>query len=299
LQFSQAANQLLSEAGCAAKDIKAIGSHGQTVRHRPELTYPFTLQIGDPNIIAANTGITTIADFRRMDMAHGGQGAPFAPAFHHQFFSSASEPRAVVNLGGIANVTLLQPRQSPLGFDTGPANTLMDQWITQHKSLDYDKDGLWASSGEVIEELLDALLTEDYFTQTAPKSTGCEYFNMNWVIQKTQNLELNQFAPEDVQRTLLQLTVNTVTEAIKEQMPNGQVYLCGGGAHNPLLKQELQNKLPNLKVSSTEKLGVAPDWVEAMTFAWFASKTLNQQPIALNSITGAHQNSILGGIYHA
>ena len=298
IQFAEAVNRLLVQAGYRKEDIRGIGSHGQTLRHRPELKFPFTLQVGDPSLIASKTQITTIADFRRKDMALGGQGAPFAPAFHHHFFSDVKQNRAIVNLGGIANVTLLQPGKPPIGFDTGPANTLMDQWISQHKKLDYDANGQWANGGHILPELLDALKKDPYFLQQAPKSTGCEYFNMDWLKTQTQQFKLNHFAPQDVQRTLLQLTVDTVNQAIKQYLQEGEVYLCGGGAHNNLLHQEIQKQIPNIPVNTTQALGVSPDWVEALTFAWFAAKTLNKETIDLCSITGAAKASILGGIYH-
>jgi len=297
LLFAEATNTLLEKSGYKATDITAIGSHGQTVRHRPQASYPFTLQIGDPSIIATKTEITTVADFRRRDMANGGQGAPFAPAFHQAFFSDDKQPRAVVNLGGIANVTILEPGKSPVGFDTGPANTLMDQWIHTHKQQHFDADGQWAASGSVIPELLPLLLQDPYFEQAAPKSTGCEYFNMEWLSTQTGSVDLANYKPEDVQRTLLELTVITVSDAIKANLKKADIYLCGGGAHNRLLKQELQRQLPNQSVLTSSKLGISPDWVEAMTFAWFASETLNKRPISLFSITGSNQNSVLGGIY--
>ncbi|GAA4361939.1 anhydro-N-acetylmuramic acid kinase [Kangiella marina] len=297
LLFAEAVEHLLSPTNYQPSDITAIGSHGQTVRHLPEAPYPFTLQIGDPSIIAAQTGITTVADFRRRDMAHGGQGAPFAPAFHQAFFSSDTDTRAVVNLGGIANVTLLSPNQPPIGFDTGPANTLMDQWISLHQQKSYDQDGQWASSGHIHSELLEKLLSDPYFSQTAPKSTGCEYFNMEWVKAKAGTIDLASLNAEDVQRTLLALTVRTVTDAIHQQPNVDAVYLCGGGAHNRFLAGELQKQLPRTQVQTSAALGISPDWVEAMTFAWFASKTLKQEPIHLNSITGANHNHVLGGVY--
>lgn len=297
LQFVQAVQQLLHQAKCSSEDVVAIGSHGQTVRHRPDSRYPFTLQIGDGNMIAAKTGIQTIADFRRRDMAHGGQGAPFAPAFHQAFFADKEYSRAVVNLGGIANVTLLQPGKAPIGFDTGPANTLMDQWILKNKQVSYDKNGEWAASGDIVPDLLEHLLDEPYFRLAAPKSTGCEYFNLDWLLQKSALLKLSQFAPQDVQRTLLELTAQTVASSIESQMAHGQVFLCGGGAHNTALRNRLQQILSPLTVADSSKLGIAPDWVEAMTFAWFASKTLAQEPISLSSVTGSIENSILGAIY--
>ncbi len=292
--FAQAVEQLLTSSSHQADNIVAIGSHGQTVRHRPQLSHPFTLQIGDPNIIAAETGITTVADFRRKDMAYGGQGAPFAPAFHREFFTSTDEPRAVVNLGGIANITLLKPNQNTMGFDTGPANTLMDQWIQQHQGLSYDHNGQWAMSGDVIPQLLEELLKAPYFQTVAPKSTGCEYFNLDWL-----NGFLNfRYRAQDVQRTLLELTATTVANDIQRYMTSGSIYLCGGGAHNQAVLTRLQQLLAPISVETTDSLGVHPDWVEALAFAWFAHKTMRRESVDLSTITGAQRNTTLGGIYY-
>lgn len=296
--FSKAVKALLKHSNHTAEQITAIGSHGQTVRHRPDGKHPFTLQIGDANIIATETGITTVADFRRKDMAYGGQGAPFAPAFHQQFFASNKESRAVVNLGGIANVTLLQPHQAPLGFDTGPANTLMDHWIYQHKNLDYDDNGQWALSGQIIPDLLEQLLADPYFSQQAPKSTGCEYFNLGWLDDNLQKLSQHRnYLPQDIQRTLLELTAITVSDSILAHMAQGSIFLCGGGAQNDALVALLDAKLPQHNVSNTQELGIHADWVEAMAFAWFGSNTINKKDTPLASITGASQNTILGAIY--
>ncbi|AOE50719.1 anhydro-N-acetylmuramic acid kinase [Kangiella sediminilitoris] len=292
--FAEAVKLLLENSPCEARDIVGIGSHGQTVRHRPKADHPFTLQIGDANIIAAQTGITTVADFRRKDMAFGGQGAPFAPAFHQAFFADESELRAVVNLGGIANVTVLRQGKDTIGFDTGPANTLMDQWINKHQGLAYDKQGQWALTGSIIQPLLDDLLSEAYFDTLAPKSTGCEYFNLDWLEPYIKA----SYAPEDVQRTLLELTALTVYKDITRYISLGTVYICGGGAHNKALLGRLQELLLPIKVETTDVLGINPDWVEAMAFAWFARQTLNRETVDLKSITGARENTIIGGIYH-
>lgn len=300
--FAQAVNELLNHSNHHADQITAIGSHGQTVRHRPDSQNPFTLQIGDANIIAAETNITTVADFRRKDMAYGGQGAPFAPAFHQQFFASPKETRAVVNLGGIANVTLLQPSQEPSGFDTGPANTLMDQWIYQHQQKNFDDNGQWALTGQVIPQLLEQLTSDDYFSLAAPKSTGCEYFNLEWFnanLAKLEHKDAKEYKPQDIQRTLLELTAITVSNAISTQMANtkGSIYLCGGGAHNKALVELLQSKLPQHRICNTQELGIHPDWVEAMAFAWFASNTINNRITPLSTVTGSSQDSILGSIH--
>ncbi|WP_251358970.1 anhydro-N-acetylmuramic acid kinase [Kangiella sp. TOML190] len=291
--FSQAVDALLDKAKIRSQEVVAIGSHGQTIRHIPEHQQAFSLQIGDPNIIAANTGITTIADFRRRDMALGGQGAPLVPAFHESIFASSEQARVIVNLGGIANITVLTPEQDVIGYDTGPANTLLDQWIKQHFGKDFDLNGYWAQSGQLISSLLQAMLADPYFSQAPPKSTGREYFNLKWLEQ----FQVAQYTAEDVQRSLLELTAHSLADAIDNHMDSGQIYVCGGGAHNDFLIERIKHLLPNFSIASSFKLGVDPDWVEAMAFAWLAQRTLNRQTGNLPSVTGASQATILGAIY--
>lgn len=292
--FADATLTLLEKAQIPASEIKAIGSHGQTVYHAPEPPYGFSLQIGDPNRIAEITGITTIADFRRRDIAVGGQGAPLVPAFHEAVFTDKQQTRSVLNIGGIANITVLDGCQV-IGFDTGPGNTLMDFWHQQHRSQPYDRNGDWAASGRVDTALLTALLDDDYFRLPPPKSTGKEYFSPAWLQQK-----LNRFAnlkAEDIQATLCRFSADSITDAIHRYAPNTeQTLVCGGGTHNAQMMKLLQKSL-NMPVISTAELGIDPDHVEAIAFAWLARQTLNSLPGNLCSVTGAKAPVILGGIY--
>lgn len=284
---------------CPQIQATAIGSHGLTVRHQPAGAWPFTLQIGDPNRIAQLTGIATVADFRRRDMAAGGQGAPLAPAFHAAVFRSSAENRVVLNLGGIANITVLpaDPAQPAVGFDTGPANGLLDCWTQRHRHQPYDADGAWAALGQVVPGLLQVLLDEPYFTLPPPKSTGKELFNPGWLDGKLRDFAA--VAPVDVQATLAELTACSVAEAIGRHAPDtGRILVCGGGAHNADLLGRLRARLGR-PVESSGKFGVEPDWVEAMAFAWLARQTLHGRPGNLKEVTGALAPVILGGIYPA
>jgi anhydro-N-acetylmuramic acid kinase len=298
-EFAVAANTLLKQQSLTSSDIKAIGSHGQTIRHAPHDPHAFTLQIGDPNTIAANTGITTVADFRRKDIAVGGQGAPLVPAFHQQIFSSNEMNRAVVNIGGIANVTLLSQTKPDtiIGFDTGPGNVLLDAWIHTHQKQQHDEKGAWSAQGKIHTALLESLLADAYFKLTPPKSTGREYFHLNWLQQ-----HLNAFSPAidlaDVQATLVELTARTIVSAIQSYFSQGEILVCGGGTHNDFLMQRLNALAPHFSVATTQKYGVHPDWVEAIAFAWLAKQTLNHQPGNLPLVTGAKSATILGGIYY-
>lgn len=289
-EFALAVNTLLKTHNIEKNQIRAIGSHGQTIRHHPQKR--FTLQIGDPNIIAAETGITTISDFRRRDMAMGGQGAPLVPAFHHAIFSKSDTHRAIVNIGGIANITLLSDTTS--GFDTGPGNTLLDTWIEKHRGERFDKNGEWAKQGCANSPLLKKLLTDPYFSLPAPKSTGREYFNLSWLESHLANTLLS---PVDIQTTLVELTAYSIMDAIKKHFSHGEIFVCGGGAHNHYLMSRLQTLATNFSVDSTKKLGVNPNWVEAMAFAWLAKQTLEKKSGNIPAVTGARQPSILGGIY--
>ena len=294
-------NQLLLNNGIKSEQIQAIGSHGQTIRHRPEGDTPFTLQIGDPNTLAELTGITVAADFRRRDIAVGGQGAPLVPAFHAQLFRSNKVDRIILNLGGIANVTLLpkDPTVKVIGYDTGPANVLIDSWIARHQSQPYDRNGDWAASGKIDTKLLQQLLTLDYFDQATPKSTGRELFNLDWVDQQLA-LFGQALSPVDVQATLTELTVQTVASAIKKhRCDHAEIYLCGGGAHNRQLLERLSTELSPFEVSTTEALGLAPDWVEACAFGWLAQRCIERLSGNLPEVTGAHSERILGGLYPA
>ncbi|GAA0795441.1 anhydro-N-acetylmuramic acid kinase [Marinobacterium sediminicola] len=297
--FADAANALLTHSNFLAKQVCAIGSHGQTIRHRPERH--FSLQIGDPSCIAEQTGITTVADFRRRDLAAGGQGAPLVPAFHQALFGKPGQDRVVVNLGGMANITLLPGHEDlpVLGYDTGPGNVLMDSWIRQQRGLDYDRDGNWASSGQVQPELLKRMLEHPYFQRKPPKSTGREQFDLPWLQQMLDTLD-EAPSPENIQATLLELTAVSLAQAIDQHgLNHPRLFLCGGGSHNRALQNRLQHHLPDTEITSTEALGLAPDWVEAAAFAWFAMRTLNRQTSSLAAVTGAQGNRILGAIYPA
>lgn len=283
--------------------IKAIGSHGQTIRHRPE--HGFTLQIGDPNIITEITQIPVISDFRRRDMAAGGQGAPLVPAFHQALFQHSSIHRVILNLGGIANVSLL-PANHPegvFGFDTGPANILMDAWCHRYTGQPYDENGNWAAYGQPIRSLLDRLQAHAYFSKEPPKSTGREDFNLEWLDEQIadwhNDTEYNELedTPENIQSTLLKLTTRAIKKAIyRSNMDTGEVYVCGGGAYNSYLLEQLRWRLRkhNWSVQTTSVLGLAPTWVEATAFAWLAMRFSTQQSGNLPAVTGASGYRILG-----
>ncbi|MEJ2142935.1 MAG: anhydro-N-acetylmuramic acid kinase [Gammaproteobacteria bacterium] len=296
--FAVAANALLTKSDINSSQVIAIGSHGQTLRHYPDSKNPSTLQIGDANIIAHETGIMTVADFRRRDMAAGGQGAPLVPAFHKVMFSTDKNDQVVVNIGGIANITLL-PADSDkkvCGFDTGPGNCLMDELAQQHLKLAYDRDGEWGASGHVHPGLLERMLNEPYFARTAPKSTGREYFNHQWLTELLKSFP--NLAAQDIQATLCELTAQTICDAIICSMPSAKrVLICGGGVHNTALMNRLDELLIEQQVASTEIDNIDPDWVEAMAFAWLAKQTLENKPGNLPEVTGARHPVVLGAIY--
>lgn len=300
--FAKAVNTLLAETGYTADDVAAIGSHGQTVRHRPQSAGTpdqFTLQIGDPNTIAQQTGITTVADFRRRDMAAGGQGAPLAPTFHQAMFSSSEQPRCILNIGGMSNVTYLPVDGRVVGFDTGPGNALMDAWIHSFGSHNYDKGGAWAADGRVNRELLEKLLSHSFFRMKPPKSTGREDFNLSWVNAAVEQT-ITPLTPQDTQATLTELTAITISDALKVTCVEGtQVFVCGGGVHNTHLFNRLQQLMPEFTLDTTEALNLHPDWVEAVAFAWLAKRTLERLPGNLPSVTGASEPLVLGGVYFA
>lgn len=296
--FAEAVNQLLHKSGTAKQQITAIGSHGQTLRHRPEKGY--SLQIGDPNVIAEQTGITTIADFRRRDLAAGGQGAPLVPAFHRHCFHSKQHDRFIVNIGGMANLTLLPAdmHAEVIGYDTGPGNVLIDSWALEHTGQPFDHDGRWAASGRLLPTLLNFYLEEPFFSAAYPKSTGRELFNADWINTQIKRLDC-PVRPEDVQHTLTELTAITLANAIQQHRLNSaEIFLCGGGSHNQFLRQRLSAHL-HTDVRTTQALGLDPDWVEACAFAWLASRTLQKQSGNLAAVTGAAGERILGGIYTA
>jgi len=297
--FAHAALELLQQAGIEPQKIKAIGSHGQTIRHEPHATCPNSLQIGNPNVIIENTGITTVADFRRRDIAAGGEGAPLVPAFHNEVFRSSVTDRVVVNIGGIANITIL-PKEGNLpvtGFDTGPGNVLMDCWSARHLGTAFDTDGQWSASGKIHELLLQTLLGHPYFNLTPPKSTGREDFNLQWLDEIVNGMDTSP-SPQDIQATLCELTACTISQAIGISAPQvDEILVCGGGVHNKILMQRLMTCLQNCSIQSTEVFGIHPDWVESAAFAWLAKQTLEGKPGNLPSVTGATKAVVLGGIY--
>ncbi|OGT76960.1 MAG: anhydro-N-acetylmuramic acid kinase [Gammaproteobacteria bacterium RIFCSPLOWO2_12_FULL_38_14] len=291
--------KLIAKSGLTIRAIAAVGSHGQAIRHRPDAAYPFTLQIGDPNTIVSKTGLTTVADFRRADIALGGQGAPLAPAFHPLLFANPKEVRVVLNIGGIANITVLDPENVVKGFDTGPGNRLLDDWIEHALHQSFDKDGSFARKGRVDEALLKLLLDEPYFSQNFPKSTGRELFNFSWLQKKLKKSD-RVFAPEDVQATLVAFTAKTIAAAIETVAPKTtNVIVCGGGVHNTFLLEQLSENLKSQKVKSAAHFGFDPDWVEAAAFAWLAKQTLENKPGNLPSVTGAKRPAVLGGVWRA
>lgn len=287
--YAEAVQTLLSQVQLPASAITAIGCHGQTIRHRPNGTHAFTLQIGDMHRLSVLTGIRVIADFRRKDVALGGQGAPLVPAFHQAIFAS-EQGRCILNIGGIANVTLLLPHQDIQGFDTGPGNCLLDSWVERHQGTTYDAAGRFAASGRLQPSLLASLFSDPYFSQTGPKSTGREYFQLAWLDSHLADFALE---PADVQRTLSRFSAGTMALAISRFHVN-EVFVCGGGAHNPVLLQDLAELLPTCRISTTAELGVDADWVEAMAFAWLAYAYDARIPGNVPAVTGAKHATVLG-----
>jgi len=297
--FAGAVTSLLRTAGTEAKAVQAIGSHGQTVLHLPNDTYPRTLQIGDPARIAVMTGITTIADFRRNDIAAGGQGAPLACAFHAWQFHATGVNRIVLNLGGMANITVLPAGSDReiTGFDTGPGNALMDTWTQLHLHQDYDHNGGWAASGLWNEQLLDVMLADPYFEKPPPKSTGKDEFNLDWLAQRISATGRN-IASVDVQASLLELTARSISAAITKYAPDTrQMLVCGGGVHNSALMKRLAGLMPTRTIAPTDDYGVNADAVEAVTFAWLAHQRMYNLPANLPAVTGASRPVLLGAIY--
>jgi len=298
--YAEATHVLLAKNKLKPNQIKAIGSHGQTIRHRPELE--FTIQIGNSALLAELTNISVVSDFRSRDIAACGQGAPLVPAFHKAVFGSTQTNRAIVNIGGIANITYLASSQlsksdEVLGFDSGPGNMLLDSWTKLHLGKDYDENGAWAATGEAHEGSLIHMLSEPYFAMPPPKSTGRDLFNDAWL---KQHLLQPHCHPQDIARTLVELTAHSIHQAITAYCPAvDEIYLCGGGAHNMLLVNTLKQLLPNIPIANTDKLGVGVDWVEAAAFAWLAKQTLESKPNNLPEATGAKGLRVLGSIYPA
>ena len=288
-------NQLLLQHGVEAGQVAAIGSHGQTIRHHPESG--FSVQIGAPALLAELCGIDVVTDFRNRDLAAGGEGAPLVPAFHRWLLHDPQQTRALINIGGFANLTLLAQDGQVSGFDSGPGNVLLDYWAHQHIGQPYDANGAWARSGQVIPVLLEQMLGDRYFSRPAPKSTGREYFHPNWL---EQQLGGAVHAPADVQTTLLELTARTIADAVSNCEPGpAAAYVCGGGAHNGLLMERLQQLLPDCPIATTTTLAVNPDWMEAMAFAWLAWRCQQRLGGNLPAVTGARGERVLGATYPA
>ena len=293
--FAAAARDLIRESGVDAESITAIGSHGQTMFH--DGPNGLTLQMGDGNRIAALTGITTIADFRRLDMALGGQGAPLAPAFHQALFANAVESRCALNLGGIANITTLPAggRGTVIGYDTGPANGLMDEWMLRCTGQPFDDNGAFAASGKPDEAMIAALLADPYFALPAPKSTGRDYFRLDWALKRYPAMP--GMSPRDVQASLARVTVRSVADSIRRTMPDtARLIVCGGGSRNAELLRLLGEALPGVAVDTSAMHGLAPEWIEAAAFAWLAMRRMNGQPGNLPSVTGARRAVSLGAV---
>lgn len=288
--FADAVLHLLEQAGVAAGEIRAIGSHGQTVWHDPAGPQPESIQLGQPASIARYTGITTVGDFRRADIEAGGQGAPLAPLLHRALFRPGHGRRVVLNLGGIANISIIDGQGAVTGFDTGPANCLLDAWIRHHTGESLDRDGAWAAGGAVDRGLLQRLLGDPWFGKPAPKSTGIEYFNLKWL---RQHLSGRLPQARDIQATLAELTARSVADAIRPCQPV-DVLLCGGGVHNADLVARLQARLPGTPLRSTAEFGLDPDWLEAILFAWLARERLAGRAQDTRAITGARQPVLLG-----
>ena len=315
--IGESINQLIAENHLDKSQIHTVGSHGQTIRHRPESG--FSLQIGDPNLIAEITGLPVVADFRRRDMAVGGQGAPLVPAFHQALFATTDSTRVLLNLGGIANITVLpaadaneqnnqQADKQVVGYDTGPANLLLDAWTALHTDKDYDAGGAWAESGQIVEPLLNQLLEHPFFARSYPKSTGREDFNLAWLQDELQKFDQAsvyvRYSSADVQATLTELTAVSASTQIKpflsdDTQESNAVYVCGGGALNSYLVKRLQAHLPHCTVQTTASLGLDPTWVEAVAFAWLARQTLMGETGNLPAVTGANKGVVLGQVCFA
>ncbi|MGI9291079.1 MAG: anhydro-N-acetylmuramic acid kinase [Gammaproteobacteria bacterium] len=293
--YAEAANELLRASGYAKNQITAIGNHGQTVMHDPDANPGFSLQLGDGQTIAKETGITTVIDFRNADMALGGQGAPLAPCLHNFAFARPNENKVILNLGGIANITVLPATGEITGYDTGPSNTLMDMWCNKHTGKHFDENGSWAKSGTVNSPLLKAMLEDDYFQLPPPKSTGREYFHLNWLQHYLDQTDPIDSA--DVQATLAELTAKTVADSISNS-PRGDVLVCGGGVFNPYLMERIAAQLPDRCVTPLPEDILPPEWVEAAAFAWLARARIHNEPAGLPSVTGASAPALLGVIHN-
>ena len=289
--FADSINSFVKEKKIDIKSVKAIGLHGQTLWHSPHSEYPFSMQLGCPNVVSSKTDMQVVADFRNMDIANGGEGAPFAPAFHQFLFGSTEKKTAVVNIGGMANITVLG--NDLKGWDTGVGNALLDYWVQRCKNEPYDKDGKFAQSGNLDKSLLESFLDDDYFKKQSPKSTGREYFNDTWLANHLPVFQT--LKDEDIQRTLLELTASTIADDVKKTQSELLV-VCGGGTNNSFLMKRL-GELCETEVKISDELGVSSEFVESMAFAWLAFKRIDRSEVNLSSVTGANKNSILGGVY--
>ena len=293
-QYATATATLLTQAKSSSKEVKAIGCHGQTIRHCPE--HGYTLQIGNAALLAELAGITVVSDFRSRDIAAGGQGAPLVPAFHDKVLRHPDIHRVIVNIGGISNLTDLSPLVATNGFDCGPGNLLMDGWCMQHTGKPYDDNGAWAASGKLLPSLLKQMLEEPFFALPPPRSTGRDLFNMSWLLGKLTGGE----RAEDVQATLLELTCQTIAQSIQQFCSGArEIYLCGGGAHNQALRNRLITLLTDCSIQTTDNLGIDSDFLEAIAFAWLAQQTLQGKPANLPLVTGAKHTCVLGAIHHS
>lgn len=301
--FANATNTLIQQENIDKRSISAIASHGQTLWHQPFGEYPFSMQLGDANLIAERTKITTVADFRSRDIAAGGQGAPLVPAFHQALLSHPDRDRIILNIGGIANISILPnsaSKKTTSGYDTGPGNGLLDIWISSHSDNTYDRGGDWGRLGKVIPNVLDLLLSDEYFKKIPPKSTGKETFNLEW-LETMLGKHLVSEKAEDIQATLTELTAVSIANSVKNHVDSdihsNELYLCGGGIHNQFLIERLQYHLPKIAINSTATLGIDPDWMEAIAFAWLAKQTLKGNTANLPEVTGATGKRILGVIH--
>ncbi|MGB6019990.1 MAG: anhydro-N-acetylmuramic acid kinase [Sulfurimonadaceae bacterium] len=290
--FGKAVNALLEQEKIDSNRVKAIGSHGQTLWHAPSAKHPFSMQLGDASIIATMTGIDVVSDFRSKDIALGGEGAPFAPVFHQFLFHSSDKKRGVLNIGGMANITVLGDEL--IGFDTGPGNVLMDLWVHKHQELRFDQDGKWAKEGKADKSLLEELLAEPYFKKEVPKSTGRELFNLHWLGKILRSHRI--VSSENVQATLLELTVQSIAVEVQKYEIK-ELMVCGGGVNNAYLMERLAQVLNGVEISTTDEHGVSSEHMEAMIFAWLAYKRMHREPVELKAVTGAKHNGILGGVY--
>ena len=292
--FARTAQNLVREAGMEMRDIRAIGSHGQNVWHEPSGKNPVSIQLGRPDLIAKNTNTTTVGNFRNADVQAGGQGAPLAPLLHQEIFHNEKEDRAVLNIGGISNLTILPAKGGVAGYDCGPGNCLMDAWTRRHLQKDYDDNGRWASRGKIDPALLESMLQEPYFNLPPPKSTGLEHFNISWLDRMLGDSRLQE---PDVQTTLAELTALSVANSLQGSGMPARLLVCGGGVHNAFLMRRLAAVLPDVIVETTGRYGADPDWVEGLLFAWLARERLNEQTQNTAPITGATRPVLLGDVH--